>query len=269
MKAEIKGENKYNILAIDSTGKIYEFGKTGEITTEIETFGAGFEIWKIGENYLYPHLGPAYNGVCMVDKNGNIIYNYNSNSEVFTCQPLENGFVLVGELTEKRIVILNSKFEIDKTIPIKSNATGHEVMRMARKQEDGTYLVVHPGDCAIRQYDDAGNVLLEIPTYPDTFAAHILPNSNIVYSAQTAIIEVNKSGEIVWKADINDLKEVSPQWLTGLEVLKNGNYLVCNWLGHGREGMGTPLFEINKYKEIVWSLSAENIVKNTANMKIL
>ncbi len=270
MRAEIEGLNKHRVLCIDSGNKnIYEFNELGEAVNVAPTYGAGFEIWKSEDKYLYPHLGPEYNGVCLCDINGNKLLEYKCISEIFTCQLLEDNFVLVGELTEKRIVILNPSFEIEKIIPIKSEISGHEVMRMARKQNDESYLVVHPGDRVIRQYDDKGEVIREIPTHKNTFAAHVLPNSNVVYTSQTSIVEVDSFNKVVWEADAKDLSEISPQWLTGLEVLPNGNFMVCNWLGHGCEGMGAPLFEINYKKEILWQLSAPDFTKNIANIKLL
>ncbi len=270
MRAEISGLNKHRVLCIDSGNRnIYEFNEEGEAVKVAPTYGAGFEIWKSEDKYLYPHLGPEYHGICLCDINGNKLMEYKSISEIFTCQLLEDNFVLVGELTEKRIVILNPCFEIEKIIPIKSGISGHEVMRMARKQKDESYLVVHPGDKVIRQYDDKGVVIREIPTYAHTFAAQILPSSNVVYTSQTSVVEIDSLNKIVWEADAKDLSEVSPQWLTGLEILPSGNLMVCNWLGHRREGMGAPLFEINHKKEILWQLRAPNFTKNIANFKLL
>ena len=267
MNVSIKGNLSYDILVVDSSGKMFEFDRNGNVISEIPTRGAAFEIWKIGGNYLYPHLGNK--GISLVDKTGDVIKTYVSESEIFTCQPLDNGGAVVGELTQKRIVELDSEFKISKIIPVKSEISGHEVMRMARKLKDGTYLVVHPGDCAIRQYDMDGNVVLEIPTYKNTFAAHLLDDGNVVYTSQTAVVIADRTGNTVWKADSEDLEETAPQWLTGLEILDNGNFLVCNWLGHNREGMGAPLFEIDRNKNIIWSLRAPEILKNSANIKAL
>ena len=270
MQAKIEGHNPYRLLCVDSgTAQILELTPSGVVEAIVPTIGAAFEVWKLGDAYLYPYLGSTGNGVCLVNAHGEPLRHYRTNSEVFTCQPTGDGGVLVGELTAKRLVWLAADWSVRAVIPVQSTVSGHEVMRMARRQPDGSFLVVHPGDRCIRQYAESGELLREIPTYPDTFAAHGLPNGHIVYTAQTAIVEVDAAGRVVWEATAADLAAIAPRWLTGLEVLPDGSYVVCNWLGHGCEGQGAPLFAINRQKEILWKLYAPEFTRNLANMKVL
>lgn len=270
MQAAIKGRNPHRLLCVDSGAEqILEFAPDGTVETTVPTIGAAFEVWRLGNTYLYSHLGREHHGVCLVDADGRILREYRTDSEVFTCQPTADGGVLIGELTSKRLIWLAEDWSVRAAIPIRSAVSGHEVMRMARQQPDGSFLVVHPGDCCIRQYTPTGNLLREVPTRPDTFAAHNLPNGHLVYTAQTTIIEVDTAGHVVWEADADDLAAIAPRWLTGLEVLPDGSYVVCNWLGHGCEGQGAPLFGINRQKEILWQLYAPEFTRNIANVKVL
>ncbi len=51
------------------------------------------------------------------------------------------------------------------------------------------------------------------------------------------------------------------QWLTGVYVKKNGNIVACNWLGHGKEGQGAPIFEVTREKKGVWAFPPEVVTK--------
>lgn len=270
MQATIKGNNSHRLLCVDSGAEqILEFTSDGRVETIVPTIGSAFAVWKLDNAYLYPYFGRNHNGVCLAAADGRVLREYRTDSEVFTCQPAKNGGVLVGELTTKRLAWLAADWSVQTVIPVHSAVSGHEVMRMARQQEDGSFLVVHPGDCCIRQYTQKGELIREVPIRPDAFAAHSLPDGHIVYTAQTSIVEVDATSHVIWEAGTDDLTAVSPRWLTGLEVLSDGSYVVCNWLGHGCEGQGAPLFGINRQKEILWRLYAPKFTRNIANVKVL
>lgn len=269
-KAHINGLFK-PILTVDSARcTIINFNQKGEVVFELPTYGASFESWLLGTgNYLYCYLSSKGHGIQVVTPENEIITDYKTDSEVFSCQPLDNGYVLVGELTEKRITIIAPNGRLEKIIPVKSATSGHEVMRSARKLRGGEYLVVHPGDCVIRQYDGIGTVLWEAKTRPNTFGAVERKNGNIIYTSQTALVELDISGNEIWTFEASDAPQLGIHWLTGLHLLSNGNIVVCNWLGHGMEGAGIPLFEVNNEKQIIWSLAAHEFTSNLANVQAL
>lgn len=270
-RAILHGDRRHAIVCVDSgNGAIYECGPEGELVRELTGCGGAFDVWKLPDgSYLYCHIGPDHHGVRLVDGENHVLAEYRCESEVFGCQPLADGGFLVGELTAARLTEVTRGGEIARVIPIKTQAPPHERMRMVRRRPDGTYLVNQPGDRVIRRYDAAGTVLAEIPTCGDTFAVVEDERGHIYYTGQTCIVETDAQGREVWKADAADLKAVRPQWLTGLQLLANGNLLVCNWLGHGCEGQGVPLFEIDRDKAIRWTLEAPDWTRNIANLQVL
>lgn len=270
-QAVITGINRHPIITVDTgRAKIFEFDENGNVVFELPTHGACFDVWLLpDQTYLYCHLGPDSHGVRIVDRKNNILADYVTESEVFGCQPLPNGDILVGELTQKRLTEVKCNSEINKIIPLRCDISGHEAMRMVRKHPDGTYLVNQPGDRVIRRYDFNGNILQEISTPGNTFAVAEDDYGHIYYTAQTCIIETDAAGNEVWCATREDLAEINPRWLTGMQLLVNGNLIICNWLGHGYEGKGIPLFEINRNKEILWTLEAPSFTGNLANMQVL
>ena len=270
-KADISGEGFKKLNVIDTARhKIITFNEQGEIIFELGTAGVGFDLWHLPNgNFLYSHLHGVGHGISVVTPNNEVVMRYLSNSEVFCCQPLEDGYVLVGELTEERIAIVSPSGKLEEVIPVKSKAHGHEVMRSARRLPNGEFLVVQPGDCMIRRLSKSGSVLMEYNTRPNTFAVVQKENGNLLYTSQTAIVELDGNGKEVWAMTAEqDFKGMGIHWFTGMQLLPNGNIILCNWLGHGRQGTGVPIMEVSSKKEVLWMLSAPQLISEPSNLQV-
>lgn len=267
----IKGEHNQRFLCCDSaTEKLYEIDEDGNIAWELHTGLCMFDIWGLPDgNILFCHYGKE-SGVRIIDRQGNILHSYKSANEIFSCQPLENGNILVGELRQKRLVEVNLNGQIVKEIPVFYDKDElHEVMRGARKLKDGTYMVVSPGLRKIIFYNDKGEAVRSIDTRPDTFGAVVLPNGNILYSGIEGLAEVDRDGKEVWTLLHDDVPEVNICWLLGIQLKENGNVVCCNWLGHDHDGQGVPIFEVNRNKEIVWQCDTRVETPNLSNFHII
>lgn len=270
-KATIKGMGFPKLSIIDSArATIFTFNEEGEVIFELPTVGAGFDFWHLPSgNFLYCHLGGIGHGVSVVTPENEVITRYTGNSEIFCCQPLDDGYILAGELTEKRIAIVAPTGKLEEIVPIKSNVDGHEVMRAARRTANGDYLLVHPGDRMIRRYDSKGSILAEFSTRNDTFAVIEKPNGNLLYTAQTAVCELDKNGNEVWAMTAeDDFRDLGIHWFTGMQLLPDGNMVLCNWLGHGREGTGVPILAVSPEKKILWTLEAHDFCSDPANVQV-
>lgn len=84
------------------------------------------------------------------------------------------------------------------------------------------------------------------------FAAVRLPNGHTLIATGNghSVLEVTTDKQIVWKIEQNDLPGITLAWVTTLEVLPSGNYLI----GNCHAGPNQPqLIELNpKTKEVVW-----------------
>ena len=98
----------------------------------------------------------------------------------------------------------------------------------------------------MREYDAKGGLVREIPTKFPPFAAVRLANGNTVVSGQSGIVEVDPAGKEVWQLHAADLPELGIRWFAGVQVLPDGNLLICN------AGGNVPVFEINREKHVVW-----------------
>jgi hypothetical protein len=145
----------------------------------------------------------------------------------------------------------------------------HTDTRLARKLDDGHYLVCHEGDGVVREYDHKGRVTWDysVPLFggspkpghgPEAygnkcFAAVRLPNGNTLISTGNGhgVIEVTPLKQIVWKIQQRDLPKITLAWVTTLEVLPNGHYVI----GNCHAGPGQPLvIELDpKTKKVVWT----------------
>lgn len=199
-------------------------------------------------------------------KNGNA----GNRVEVHAFQPLENGNVMIVESGPARVIEINREGEIQKEFKLKvENPNPHTDSRLARKLSNGHYLVCHEADGKVREYDADGKVTweYEVPMFgktkkgghgPDAFGnkaycAVRLKNGNTLIATGNghSVIEVTPAKEIVWKIEQNDLPNITLAWVTTLEVLPNGNYVV----GNCHAGPKNPLLiEIEpKTKKVVWT----------------
>jgi hypothetical protein len=177
--------------------------------------------------------------------------------------------VLIGELTPCRLIEVDRKGKIQFELQCKSTSTGHGAMRMPRKLANGNYLVCHMEDRMVREYLPSGEVVREIPTPGPVFVAIRLPDGNTLMSSEEQILEVDANNNVVWTVDDKDIPEAGIKLLTGLQRLPNGNTVACNWLGHGQEGKGLPMFEINRDKKIVWKFTDVVATRNMGNFQML
>ncbi|MDB5336502.1 MAG: hypothetical protein JWN70_2121, partial [Planctomycetaceae bacterium] len=162
----------------------------------------------------------------------------------------------------------------------------HTDTRLARKLPSGHYLVCHEGDGFVREYDAEGKVVweYEVPLFgkepkgghgPEAFgnkcfAALRLANGNTLIATGNghSVLEVTPKKEVVWKIEQRDLPGITLAWVTTLEVLSNGHYIV----GNCHAGPGQPLvIEIDpKTKKVVWQLDAfEKFGNNVSNSQVL
>lgn len=212
-------------------------------------------------------------------KTKQVVWSYDSSTqngntgkriEVHAFQPLENGNIMIAESGAKRIIEINRDGKIQHQFALKvQNPNPHTDTRLVRKLKNDHYLVCHEADGTVREYATNGNILWEyhVPMFgkepkgghgPEAFgnkcfAALRLKNGNTLISTGNghSVLEVTPDKKIVWQLHQNDLPNIRFAWVTTLEVLPNGNYVI----GNCHAGPGNPLLiEIEpKTKKVVWT----------------
>lgn len=262
---------EHSFLCADSGhNKLMKISSDGRPVWEYR-LSAPFDIWALpNDNVLATTLnGPKGSGVVELNSENDILFEYYTDCEVFGCQPLRNGNILIGELDDCRLIEVNRKGQIEFELQCRSSYSGHESMRMPRKLSNGNYLVCHKGEQVIREYNRSGGILSEIPSPGPVFVASRLPDGNTLFSSEEKVVEVDENNRVVWELDDSDVPEMGIRLLTGLQRLPNGNTVVCNWLGHNQEGCGVPLFEVNRDKKVVWQFNNVELTRNLSNFQLL
>ena len=198
---------------------------------------------------------------------------YTGAVEIHAFERLPDGNTLVAETGNLRILEINPKGEIVKSVPIQTDRPdSHHDTRRVRKTSAGTYLVCHEPLGLVREYDTRGTIVWEyaIPLSKDrepspgqqghgtaVFHAIRLPSGNTLIAGgnNNRVLEVNPAKEIVWSVDRDELKDLDGNpirlaWVTSLQVLPNSNVII----GNTHAGPDQPqLIEVTRDKKVVWT----------------
>lgn len=267
----------------------------GKVEWEV-TWGGIHDIHVVNNERVFVQQGPAkVVGIDLQTKE--IVWHYDSATqngnegkavEVHAFQPLTNGNVMIAESGIGRIIEVDHEGTIEKETKLKVNRPHpHTDTRLVRKLASGNYLVCHEGDGFVREYDGKSGTVTweyEVPLFgkqpkgghgPEAFgnkcfAALRLAKGNTLIATGNghSVIEVTPAKEIVWKIEQKDLPGITLAWVTTLEVLQNGNYVI----GNCHAGEKQPLLiELDpKTKKVVWQFDQYSKFGNSvSNSQIL
>ena len=266
-----KNENSY-LLSDNGSNKIFMLNSQSEITWEYPASQCQDLQQLPSGNILFTYYqnreGKIKGGVCEITPEKKEVFRYEIDGEVHSCQRLKNGNTLLTDNNNARLIEVNPQKEIVKSLELNTKEKGHSAIRMVRVLENGNYLVCQEEDHLVVEYNPKGKVVNSFKSSGKCYAAIRLKNGNTLISDGTAcsVREVNNRGKEVWKISKEDFPELKMNWLTGIQELPNGNYLICNWLGHGKYGEGIPMFEITKGKKIVWYFTDNSSTKSLSNV---
>ncbi len=207
--------------------------------------------------------------------------------EVHAFQPLADGRLMIAESGAGRLIEIDRDGHLLGQVPLKLNHPHpHTDTRLARRLKNGNHLVCHEGDGTVREYSAADGAVVweyEVPLFgqepkpghgPEAygnkcFAAVRLPTGNTLISTGNGhgVIEVTPNKEVVWRIAQRDLPGITLAWVTPLEVLPNGNYIV----GNCHAGPNQPLLiEIEPAtKRVIWTLDRFQDFGNNVSNSIL
>ena len=256
-----KGPNR--LIELDADGKlVWEYKLPG--------ISVIFQVLPDG-HVLYAHGGNP-TGVDEVDRDKKVVWTYVSKCpQVLGCQRLDNGNTLVAEQGPCRAVEVDPKGEVVHVTPMTTTEKEfHRQVRGVHKLADGHILAAHEGEGAVREYDPTGKVVWEYTGVENCGEALRLANGNTLISCATQkrLIEVTPAKEIVWEFGPKDGPELNLTWIGSLQVLKNGHYVVGNFL-RGQEGKGAHAFEVTKEKKVVWTFADHALVSSIGTIRVL
>ncbi len=274
---------KHTVLAADaSKGRIAIFDDTGKMTWEYKIANLhDLQMLENGNILFQTDWAQLVEVAPEGMSGGKIVWSYdaakmNGNAgksvQVHTFQRLSDGVTMIAESGPARIIEVDSSGKIVHEIKLKvDHPDPHRDTRLARKLASGNYLVCHEGDGRVREYDPAGKIVWEFAIPGEggkfdhkgsgtaVFGALRLPNGNTLVATGNghSVLEVNKSGEIVWNVTSKDLPGIELAWVTTLEVLPNGNRVI----GNCHAGPDNPqIIEVTPDKKLVWAFRDFNLL---------
>jgi outer membrane protein assembly factor BamB len=231
------------------------------------------DIWILPNGNLLFNTGK---GVREVTRNKEVVFNFESTSSIYACQRLPGVNTFIGESDSARLLEVALDGRIMKEIRLlpKGQKGNSHFMRNARKLSNGHYLVAHYGLGVVKEYDANGQVVWQCPAPGGPHSAIRLPNGNtmIACADQTknaSLIEVDSEGKNVWQVQSADLPGISLEFLTGFQVLPNGNIVMTNWLGHGKFGKAPHIIEITRNKKVVWTFFDHQTMRTISSIQLL
>lgn len=199
------------------------------------------------------------------NRKNELVFSYKldwQNKELGTAQRLDNGNTLVTELGDKpRLLELDKQGNIKIEVPLLPETNNaHMQTRMARKLQNGNYLVPHLLAFKVKEYTPTGEVVNVLATdLPELggreaknwpFTAIRLKNGNTLINLTNGnkTIEMDSSGKVVWKISNEDVEGKPFNDPCGAQRLANGDTVIASY---GAK-QGTKLFQVTRDKKIVW-----------------
>lgn len=265
-------------VMLQGNNKLAIVDRAGQVEWEMP-WGGIHDIHRLANGHVLVQQGAAK--VVEIDpETKKVVWSYdaareNGNQgrrvEVHAFQPLGDGRLMIAESGPARIIEIDRQGKLLAEVKLRVNRPdAHSDTRLVRKLSTGNYLVAHEADGFVREYNAQGDVVwdFEVPLFgrmpkgghgPEAygnrlFAAIRLANGNTLVATGNGhgVLEVTPSREIAWRIAQQDLPGITLAWVTTLEVLPNGRYVI----GNCHAGPGQPLLvELDpKTKKVTWTL---------------
>jgi hypothetical protein len=261
-------EVKHRFLACG--GKTYIVEPDGNVSWTYPHSTRDGYVLEDGRIVLTLSKSPKYPGGAVVEisKDGSerLIWN-GTQSEVNSAQPTDKGtFVITEAGPNPRLLELDGEGKVLVDFALQCQKPNHHMQtRMARKLQDGTYVVPHLLDFAVKQYDATGNVLSvintsvpgdkerAIHTWPFTAIRHRAGNTLVCCTNGNRVVDFDASGKIVWELTNDDLPGPWLQDPCGGQVLPNGNVVIASYAAGRKDPKAPKLIEVNRNKQVAWT----------------
>jgi len=255
-----------------SQGKVFIVNADGKIEWEYPAKHCN-DVWVLPSGNLLFVTG---NGVKEVTRDREVVFDYQSKSEVYACQRLPDGNTFIAECSSGRLLEVAPDGSVVNELRLlpEGKGGGHAYMRNARKLPNGNYLVAHYGPQVVKEYDPEGKVVWELPCPGAPHSVIRLPTGNTLVAVGDRkggrrVTEVDPSGKTVWQVQGDELPGISLKFMTGLHRLPNGNTVMCNWVGHGQFGKAPHIIEVTPDKRVVWTFSDHKAMRAVGSVYVM
>jgi hypothetical protein len=250
--------------------RFVELDAEGQIVREFKPRSIAVIFQRLANGNVVYAYGGKPTGVVEVNPRNETVWNYVSQCpQVLGCERLSNGNTLVAEQGPCQVVEVDPSGKTVHVTKLFTNQTAYHLqVRNVHRLENGDILAAHEGDGAIREYNPASEIVWQYTGAENTGDAIRLSNGNTLISGgtQKRLIEVSPAGKIVWEFTAADAPELNLTWTSSIQLLKNGHYLVGNFL-RGHEGHGAHAFEVTRQKKVVWTFADHKRFKSVTTVR--
>lgn len=260
------GGHRLMVVEYDhGNSRLIEFAPDGKITWQQKLPALSVMFQPLDDGHVLVSFTGTPTGVREIDRERKTVWEYQSKAaEILSFERQPNGNVVLGEEGPCQAVEIDHAGKVVSTVPLKTTEQApHRQVRRIHRLANGNILAAHEGEAVVREYDPSGKAVWEYGNIENVFEAIRLPSGNTLIGCgtQKRIIEVTPDKKIVWEFKSEDAPELNLAWITSLQVLPNGNYLIANFL-RGHEGKGAHAFEVTKDKKVVWTFGDHANVKS-------
>ena len=263
------GPPRHRLMLIEYPGRIMEIASDGRLLWEHKTPSLAVMFGVLPNGHVfYPHGAPSP-GAEEVDRSHAVVWSYKSTAgELLGGERLANGNTLLGEGGPAVALELSPAKQVVRSIAVPTSyPTAHGQIRHIRRLDNGNVLAALEGEGAVREFDASGRAVWDYKGIASVHDALRLPNGNTLIGGGQSkrVLEVTPQGQIAWEFNAADAPSLGLAWICAVQVLKNGNLLVTNWVGSGG-GSGVHAFEVTRDKRVVYQFDDHTLVKSTTTV---
>lgn len=145
-------------------------------------------------------------------------------------------------------------------------------LRLMRLLPNGNLLIGSAGPKAVLEAARDGRIIRNLPLPGKGYTAIQLEDGRIVAGTgeEARIITMDANGKQISVVGGKDTyPDLGLDFCSGWDLLPNGNLVMANWLGHGKQGTGPHLVEFNTENKLVWQWGDHKMMRQVTNVLIL
>lgn len=206
-------------------------------------------------NILYSYK----QGARLIDRSGKTIWDYPAakpEEEVQFATVTDKGFVLAVCGNPSRIVELDRAGRVTKEIRFDTEIERpHSQFRQICPLGNGSYLVPLLSQSQVIIVNPQGEITDRIRVEGKPFSVKATTTGTYIVSGGDGhcITEVTPQGDVVRRIGQDDIPGISLGYVAQINPDEKGNWLICNWLGHGADPDQPHLIEIDPQNRVIWS----------------
>jgi len=187
-----------------------------------------------------------------------------------TARRLPNGHTILAN--QKHLFECDTDGNLLRAVPLPTKPKPN--VRVMRLTDANTVLFPSVGPRCIVEMDMNGNLLRTVPLIPGAkgYTYKKLPNGNFLAStgALCKIVELDTTGKMVsYVGGKEEHPDARLDFCSGWVHLPNGNIVMTNWLGHGKQGTGPHLVEFTPENKLVWQWEDHDAARTVTNVLVI